>query len=102
MPHQFLKSPQILPVNARALVVDEEGKKEMELNSLVDAAGLLEPGGNQAKAWLPVHPVHKVQKLVLLGRQDGKGRQGGKQRIACIHAYLRLCSLRIRDLQKSG
>jgi len=33
---------------------------------------------------LPVHPVHKMQKLVLLGRQ------GGKQRIACIHAYLSL------------
>jgi hypothetical protein len=34
---------------------------------------------------VPVHPVHKTQKLVLLGRQ------GGKQRIACIHAHLRLC-----------
>src|SRR6476469_4597487 len=34
---------------------------------------------------LPVHPVHKMRKLVLLGRQ------GGKQRISCIHTYLRLC-----------
>ena len=51
-------------------------------------------------ARLPVHPVDKMQKLVLLGRQGGKGRKGGKQRISCIHASLRLCSLRIRDLQK--
>jgi hypothetical protein len=28
---------------------------------------------------LPVHPVHKMQKLVLLGRQGGKGRQGGSK-----------------------
>jgi hypothetical protein len=32
-----------------------------------------------------------MQKLVLLGRQSGQGREGGKQRIACIHAYLSLC-----------
>jgi predicted Zn-dependent peptidase len=51
---------------------------------------------------LPVHPVHKMRKLVLLGGQGGKGRKGGKQRIHCVHAYLRLCSLRIRDLQKCG
>jgi hypothetical protein len=43
---------------------------------------------------VPVHPVHKMLKLVLLGRQ------GGNQRISCIHAYFRLCSLRIRDLHK--
>jgi hypothetical protein len=29
-------------------------------------------------------PVHKTQKLVLLGRQGGKR---GNQRIPCIHAY---------------
>ena len=40
---------------------------------------------------LPVHPVHKMRKLVLLGRQGGNSGQGGNQRITCIHAYLCLC-----------
>ena len=31
-----------------------------------------------------------MRKLVLLGRQGGKGRQGEKQKIHCIHAYLKL------------
>jgi hypothetical protein len=51
---------------------------------------------------LPVHPVHKTRKLVLLGRQGGNSGKGGKQRKAHIHAYLSLCYLRIMDLQKSG
>jgi hypothetical protein len=42
-----------------------------------------------------VHPLHKMRKLVLLGRQ------GRKQRIARIHGYFRLCSLKIKDLQKN-
>jgi hypothetical protein len=40
---------------------------------------------------LPVHPVHKMPKLVLLGRQGGNSGKGRKQRIACIHAYLSSC-----------
>jgi hypothetical protein len=32
--------------------------------------------------------------------KGGKSRQGGNQRISCIHPYLRLSFLRIRDLQK--
>ena len=51
-------------------------------------------------AFLPVHPVHKMQKLVLLGGQGGNSGKGGKQRISCIHAYLKLCCLVINDLQK--
>src|SRR5581483_6725583 len=34
-----------------------------------------------------------------MAESSGKGR---KQRIPCIHACLRLCFLRIKDLQKSG
>lgn len=47
---------------------------------------------------VPVHPVHKMKKLVLLGGQDGHSRKGGNQINPCIHAYFRLYSLEISNL----
>jgi hypothetical protein len=55
---------------------------------------------NELQPMLPVHPVHKMWKLVLLRRQGGNSGKGEKQRIACIHTYLRPMFLEIRDLQK--
>jgi len=48
---------------------------------------------------LSVHSVRKMWELVPLGGQGGKG---GKQRIACIHAYLKLCSLKSEICKNEG
>jgi hypothetical protein len=50
---------------------------------------------------LPVHPVHKMRKLVLPGRRGGNSGNGRNQRIPFIYGYLRLCCLGISDLRKT-
>lgn len=55
-----------------------------------------------SKTMLPVHPVYKTQKYVLLGAEGADSAEGANGAKLFIHAYLELFSLRINELRKAG